>query len=287
MIINELRPLRAGVCAVVLILALSGCGATPADSSDPPPPTSSASPPPPVVVVAPPTTGAFDYQLGGAYDPVDDITIVVRDSTEMPMEGIYSICYVNGFQTQPGETADSSLILRDADGAPIVDPNWPDEDLIDISSPERRSAAAARLQTTIDSCAEKGFAAVEFDNLDSWTRSGGLLTEDDAIEFATMLVGAAHEAGLAAGQKNAAELSAIGKNRIGFDFVISEECDVFAECEDYTSVYGAYVLNVEYADDLRGDFASVCARASTPRLTTLRDRDLVPPSEKAHVYAHC
>src|SRR3546814_6194319 len=69
------------------IALLAGCSGGPA----------SASP------ELPPDGAAFDYQLGGAYPPPDGVEIVVRDRTAGPLEDAYSICYVNGFQTQPGE----------------------------------------------------------------------------------------------------------------------------------------------------------------------------------------
>ena len=43
------------------------------------------------------------------------MTVVVRDSTDMPEPGLYSICYVNGFQTQPGAEWTVELLV---DGAP-------------------------------------------------------------------------------------------------------------------------------------------------------------------------
>lgn len=59
----------------------------------------------------PPTHGVFDYQLGGTYgristpDGESRIDIVVRDPTEEPLVGAYNVCYINGFQTQPGDEA--------------------------------------------------------------------------------------------------------------------------------------------------------------------------------------
>ena len=43
-----------------------------------------------------------DYQLGGPRSVPDDVGIVVRDR-RAPAAGRYDVCYVNGFQTQPGE----------------------------------------------------------------------------------------------------------------------------------------------------------------------------------------
>ena len=47
------------------------------------------------------------------------------------------------------------------------DPDRGGEYLIDISTEEKRAQAAARLKPIVATCADKGFAAVEFDILDS------------------------------------------------------------------------------------------------------------------------
>ena len=51
----------------------------------------------------PSVNGAVDYQLGGAYPPPAGVTIVSRDRTAERADGVYTICYVNGFQIQPDE----------------------------------------------------------------------------------------------------------------------------------------------------------------------------------------
>ena len=259
---------------LLLAVALTGCVTSPRPDD-------------PSTRITLPPTGPFDYQLGGGYSPAKDVVVVTRDSSDEPMADVYSICYVNGFQTQPGAPWPPTLILHGSDDEPVVDPGWPDEHLIDISTAAKRSAAASRQRETIRECARKGFDAVEFDNFDSWTRSHGALTKADAVAFAKLLVGAAHAQGLAASQKNAADLAQIGKQDIGFDFATAEECDRFSECDRYTNVYGAHVFDIEYTDDLRGDFRSVCARPSTPRQTVLRDRELLTPSDQGYAYQHC
>ncbi|CAN5364297.1 endo alpha-1,4 polygalactosaminidase [soil metagenome] len=234
-----------------------------------------------------PSGAVADYQLGGAYPPPPGVTVVARDSLEEPAEGIYSICYLNGFQTQPGADWPDDLVLVDDSGERLVDPNWPDENIIDISSREKRVRAASRLYDGIDLCAAKGFDAVEFDNLDSFSRSDGQLTLDDAVQYATLLTAHAHGAGLAAAQKNTGELGVRGRDEIGFDFAVVEECDQFDECGTFTEVYGERVIDIEYTDELRRPFEEVCAAASTPATTILRDRDLTPLGSPDYVYERC
>uniref|UniRef100_A0A942Y7T9 Endo alpha-1,4 polygalactosaminidase n=1 Tax=Neobacillus citreus TaxID=2833578 RepID=A0A942Y7T9_9BACI len=239
-----------------------------------------------------PTSGVPDYQLGGAYTPPDGVTIVERDSTAHPADGTYSICYVNGFQTQPGDGPlwlddHPDAVLRDADGAPVSDPGWPDEMLLDTTTAAKRSEIVSVLATDVARCADRGFDAVEFDNLDSWTRSDGALTRSGNLALAAALVDLGHEHGLAVGQKNTPQLGAAGRERTGFDFVVAEECVTYDECGDYTEAYGDRVIDVEYSDDTDGPWSSVCSRDDRPAMTILRDRDLVTPSDDGYVFEHC
>lgn len=234
----------------------------------------------PVAAIQPlPAEGLVDYQLGGGYDPADGVTVVARDRSDEPLEGVYSICYVNGFQTQPGELADwpDDLLLHTADGDPLIDPGWPDEVILDTSTAQNRDAITAIVGEWIDGCAEAGFQAVEFDNLDTYSRSDGALSVDDNVALATTLVARAHDVGLAAGQKNSLELGTRGRDEAGFDFAVVEEChefDEFDECAGYAQIWGDQFIDIEYDDTSRMD--SVCDDADRPLLTVIRDRDLTP-----------
>ena len=127
---------------------------------------------------------------------------------------------------------------------------------------------------------------MEFDNLDSFTRSGGALALADAVSVARELVAISHGAGLSAGQKNAAEHTAVLHDEAGFDFAVAEECAAYEECTAYTGVYDS-VLDIEYTDQLPVPFADLCAAAETPATAILRDRDLTRPGDSAHVYETC
>lgn len=239
-----------------------------------------------------PTSGVPDYQLGGAYRPADDVTIVERDSTSHPASDRYNICYVNGFQTQPEDASmwkrsHADALLRDDDGDPVSDPGWPDEMLLDTRTAAARESIVAVLTKSIARCGDRGFDAVEFDNLDSWTRSHGALTRSGNLALASALVDVAHAHGLAAGQKNTPQLGASGKRDTGFDFVVAEECVKYRECAAYTKTYGPRVIDIEYSDNIGRSWASVCDLDSRPAMTILRDRDLVPVSSKAYVFERC
>lgn len=236
----------------------------------------------------PPAGGRFDYQLGGPYPPADGVTVVARDVTADPVPGLYNVCYVNAFQTQPGDLdAWPADLLLDDDGGPVTDPDWPDEVLLDTSTAANRAALAEIVGRDLERCAEAGFDAVEPDNLDSWTRSRGLLDQADNLAFAALLADAAHDLGLAIAQKNAAEVGAAGRDTAHLDFAVAEECEVHTECEDYLAIYGAHVIEIEYTDGGRAAFAAACAARGERISVQLRDRAVTPPGADGHVSEWC
>ncbi|HUS33097.1 MAG TPA: endo alpha-1,4 polygalactosaminidase [Kofleriaceae bacterium] len=234
----------------------------------------------------PPLNGALDYQLGGAYTPPAGVTIVSRDREAAPASGVYNICYVNGFQIQQAEESfwtgmHADLILRDGNGNPVIDQDW-NEMLIDVSTPAKQQAVAAIVGEWIAGCATAGFNAVEIDNLDSYSRSGGRLTEDNAVAAMKLFAQAAHNASLAIAQKNSSEIVS-RKAEMGTDFVVSEECNRYAECDAFRAGYGDHVLVIEYRQQ---DFNTGCA--AYPQLSiVLRDLNLVTPSQPGYVFDGC
>lgn len=213
-----------------------------------------------------------DYQLGGVRPVPSSVGIVVRDRKAPPIPRRYDVCYVNGFQTQSDERAfwnhRPALILR-WHGKRVVDSSW-GEWLLDIRTPAKRARLAGIMGSWTRGCAADRYDAVEFDNLDSFTRSHGLIVRSQAIAFARLLVRNAHDAGLAAGQKN---LAGYDGTAIGYDFAIAEECGRYRECAAYVHDYGRRVLSIEYR---RVDFRWTCDHFGSRLAVVLRDRDLSP-----------
>ena len=267
---------RMRLIAVLVVCALGGCSGTVAATPSP-------------GWQAPPAGAVFDYQIGGAYPPAAAVGVVDRDRAAAPVPGRYNICYVNAFQTQPAENAwweanHPTLPLKDAGGRHVEDPDWPGERLLDIADPARREELAAIVGGWFADCAARGYQAVEPDNLDSWTRSSGLLSRDDAVAYARLLVREAHAHGLAVAQKNTPELSAAG---IGFDFAVAEECAVYDECGEYTAAYGDRVYEIEYTDNGSDAYRAACADHGARVSVILRDRDVTPAGDEAYHYEYC
>jgi hypothetical protein len=267
--------------------AATSSGAKPSSAPSSSAAGSGPAPAPAGSVTLPPTGAKWDYQIGGAYAPPSGVRIVSRDSSASPASGLYNICYINAFQAQPDATGwwranHPDLLLKTASGAPVIDQNW-NEQLLDVSTDAKRAAIAQVVGGWIDGCAAKGFQAVEPDNLDSYSRSQGLLTADEDVALATQLARLAHAKGLAIAQKNTTEFLPRA-HQIGFDFAVTEQCGSYGECGGYASTFADHVVDVEYDDN---GFTNACHGYGGKIAIVLRDLDVSPAGGSSYVYKTC
>lgn len=234
-----------------------------------------------------PTANAkWDYQIGEAYKPRPGVEVVSRDREAKPFAGGYTFCYVNAFQTQPGEVKwwkknHDNLLLK-KNGKYVVDGFW-GEILLDTSTAHKRAQLTKVVGKWIGGCADDGFQAVEPDNLDSWTRSKGQLTKDAAFKYTELLANRAHDEGLAIAQKNAAGQTELGQES-GLDFAVAEECGRWRECDRYIDTYGDQVYVIEYR---KQDFRYSCNHWGDKLSIVYRNLMVTAPGSKKYVYKSC
>ncbi len=249
-------------------------------------PTGEPPVPPGPDIRLPPFGGDFDYQIGQTHTPAANVDMVSRDwFADWPEPGLYNICYVNAFQTQPddaGDRIDTRFNWPNGTVTPLEDGYW-NEFVINLTTPALRQLAADHVYRMIDGCANKGFDAVEFDNLDVWTRipkmdEGRQMTEywfyqAETEDYAKLLVDYTHRQGMAAAQKNTTDLfDNGGHQRIGFDFVIAESCAKYSECWTFAENYDDRVIAIEYE---YGYFNSACGTYGNRFPVVLEDEDVV------------
>lgn len=241
--------------------ALLGCQAT--------------SPAPGQALVAPtgiklPPAGsvAWDWQIGASSEAnivtptgvklmdVDGFGTSAAKVTELNAKGIYTVCYINAGSYQPS--------LPDSDQYPSylkiqADPNWPGEYFLDVTDVfKANSVLATILNNRLKMCADKGFAALEPDNLQNDENvSGGLITTQQQIDFNGWIADRAHAYGLAVFQKNGPDKILLtdrtGKMMVEkFDGILNESCQQYSECGPLAEYVkrGKLALNTEYSGTL-------------------------------------
>jgi hypothetical protein len=66
-----------------------------------------------------------------------------------------------------------------------------------------------------------------------------------------------------------------------------ESCQVHDECDNYISVYGDHVIEIEYPDAGRDHFAEACAAHGDKISIVLRDHDLSSLDNPDYRYKPC
>ena len=236
-------------------------------------------------VLAPPVDAGFDYQIGGDYPLPTGVTVVSRDWREgSAPDGAYAVCYVNAFQTQPGERRrwPRDLVLTELGD----DPGWPGEFAIDISTDRKRVRAARAAGRMVRRCAEKGFEAVEFDNLDSWTRFERRAVRPPPTRSPTRGGSRAWRtlAGSRPRRRTRHSSAPRGASPDRLRLRVAEQCGRYRECGRYRALYGDRVLAIEYR---RRDFRRTCARIGAAVSVVLRDRDVSTPGSRGYRFATC
>jgi len=71
------------------------------------------------------------------------------------------------------------------------------------------------------------------------------------------------------------------------DFAVVEECQVYSECDAYTAVYGRALIEIEYTDQPIEAFVTACRLRGATASVVLRDRQVTPLGDPAHVERWC
>ncbi len=121
----------------------------------------------------------------------------------------------------------------------------------------------------MDMCREKGFDAVEPDNMDGYANPTGFpLTADDQLRYNRLIARLAHDRGMAVGLKN--DLDQIPQLVGDFDFAVNEQCAQYDECERLTPFIeaGKAVFHAEYELST----SRFCAKSRAAKLSSIQKR---------------
>jgi hypothetical protein len=226
-----------------LLMALPAlCSATPATDGSVPRAAGAAS------WWTPPQHLTWFWQLQGkidngkqvaAYD-IDGFENEASEVAALHAQGKRVICYVD-VGTAENFRPDYDQFPRSTLGRSN---GWPGERWLDI---RRLSALGPIMSARFQMCREKGFDAVEPDNMEAFSNSSGFpITAAQQLEYDLWIAGAVHSLGMAVLQKNDGEQSA--EQQPYFDGALSEQCNQYRECANFEPYLaaGKPVLNAEY-----------------------------------------
>jgi hypothetical protein len=219
-----------------------------------------------------PAPGAtWQYQLDGELDlsvearvyDVDGFDTSASTVAAIHAQGGKAVCYLSAgswedWRPDAGRYP-PAVIGRPLDG-------WPGERWLDL---RRLDLLGPILRARMKMCRNKGFDAVEPDNVDPSAGATGFgLTVPDKLRFARWFARTAHEHGLAVGLKNSpGQVTRLVRH---FDFAVVEECFEYRECGRYVPFVraGKAVFVVEY----RLPRSRFCAQARKLGFSAIRKR---------------
>ncbi|MFE9565054.1 endo alpha-1,4 polygalactosaminidase [Streptomyces sp. NPDC006487] len=185
-------------------------------------------------------TGKLDTSVKAAVYDIDGFTTTKEQVAELKAAGRRTICYLStgaweDFRPDAGAFPPS---MRGKGNG------WEGERWLDI---RRLAELEPLIAKRFDMCRDKGFDAVEPDNMDAYrNKSGFPLTAGDQLNYNRLIVRLAHDRGLSVGLKN--DLDQIPELVGDFDFAVNEQCAQYDECGRLTPFIaaGKAVFHVEY-----------------------------------------
>lgn len=217
----------------------------------------------------PEPTTTWQWQLTTPVDQSVDAQMFDIDLFDNPASvvaalharGRHVVCYLDAGTLEPGRpdtgAFPASVVGKEVEG-------WPGERWLDV---RRLDALRPLLEHRLDLCRQKGFDAVEADNVDAYANDSGFpLTASEQLRFNRFVAHAAHARGLSIGLKN--DLEQVATLEPEFDWALNEQCFQYSECDRLAPFVraGKAVFVAEYELGT----ASFCPRARAAGLMAMR-----------------
>jgi hypothetical protein len=203
----------------------------------------------PGVWVPEPNT-SWQWQLSGpvnqSYDAqMYDIDLFDNDASvvaSLHAKGRRVVCYLSAGSWENWRS-DAKQFPASVLGKPLD--GWSDERWLDV---RQLDLLAPIMRARLDLCKQKGFDAVEPDNIDGYQNDTGFaISYQEQLRYNQFLATEAHARGLSIGLKN--NLDQVRDLLPYYDWAINEECFQYNECNKLMPFVnaGKAVFNVEYA----------------------------------------
>ncbi|MEV5599517.1 endo alpha-1,4 polygalactosaminidase [Streptomyces sp. NPDC052496] len=207
-------------------------------------------------------TGKLDLSVDAPVYDIDGFREKASTVADLHQRGRKVICYIS-VGAYEDFRPDARRFPKDVIGE---ENGWEGEKWLDI---RRLDVLRPLMAERFDMCRDKGFDAVEPDNVDGYKNDTGFdLTAGDQLAFNRMIAKLAHDRGLSVGLKN--DLDQIPQLVDDFDFAVNEQCAQYDECTKMTPFIKADkpVFHVEY--ELQAD--KFCPTTQQLHLSSLQKR---------------
>jgi hypothetical protein len=174
-----------------------------------------------------------------AYD-IDGFETSAAEVAALHAQGKHVICYID-VGTSENFRPDFASFPAAVEGSSN---GWPGEQWLDVRN---LSALEPIMTARFQMCKQKGFDAVEPDNMDGYENGSGFpITAAQQVTYNTWVAGKVHSLGMAVFQKNDGEQTAQLVSH--FDGALDEQCNQYSECGNFQAYLtaGKPVLNAEY-----------------------------------------
>ncbi|WP_420081016.1 endo alpha-1,4 polygalactosaminidase [Streptomyces sp. JL4002] len=254
--------------ALPLLLLLAACTSAPDDDGDDEPvrwpelAPGQRWQPPPGTAWQWQLTGRLDTSVKAPVYDVDGFNTTKEQVATLKKAGRKTICYLSTGAWEDFRP-DAGAFPRDLLGKGN---GWEGERWLDIRRVKELEPLMAK---RMDMCREKGFDAVEPDNMDGYANPTGFpLTADDQLRYNRLIARLAHDRGMAVGLKN--DLDQIPQLVGDFDFAVNEQCAQYDECERLTPFIeaGKAVFHAEYELST----SRFCAKSRAAKLSSIQKR---------------
>ena len=178
-------------------------------------------------------------EAAAAYD-IDGFENSAVEVATLHAQGKHVICYIDvgtAEKFRPDYSEFPKSVLGRSDG-------WPGERWLDI---RQLNVLEPIMTARFQMCREKGFDAVEPDNIEGYSNDSGFsLTAQEQLTYNEWVADEVHSLGMAVLQKNDGEQTP--ELLAYFDAALSEQCNQYHECGDFQPYLaaGKPVLNAEY-----------------------------------------
>jgi hypothetical protein len=239
------------------------------------------------------STDLLSGQSGQVVYDIDGANATAADVQAIHAAGAIAVCYVDVGTLEPGRPDESAFTALSPS---VIGPDvqgWPGEKWLLVTAANQSAILPLMQARFVNWCQDKGFDAIEPDNLDGWTNISGI-SEADNLTYDLAIAQLAHALPISIGLKNLMTdltSSQYPEFLAAFDWALNEQCYEYSECGAYTAA-GSFLPAGKAVFDVEYNVAPTCTGpspgADTAHMNAQEtDLDLVGPHDTGYAYTPC